>query len=191
MFLVPLEILELRTTLLLNTPIWKDKMQLNMATTYAIKVSSCMRKTKSTTDKAAEEPLPKWAEDEIKNVQFDQPETLIRTGYILDMYQEQSKIDIQLYEALQDGRTIIEGLDIPKSISMSDFMKGVVYEFKIKMFKGNLSTQLIELLKSKFSLQMEAIYRFELEEIQLMDVESDIAATPMPSDRENGAEGED
>lgn len=180
-----------RSTVLLNTPVHKDKMQLNMATTYAIKVSSCMRKTKSTTDKAAEEPLPKWAEDEIKNVQFDQPETLIRTGYILDMYQEQSKIDIQLYEALQDGRTIIEGLDIPKSISMSDFMKGVVYEFKIKMFKGNLSVQLIELLKSKFSLQMDAIYRFELEEIQLMDVESDIATAPLPSDGENGAEGED
>jgi hypothetical protein len=188
---MPFEILELRTTLLLNTPVYKDKMQLNMATTYAIKVSSRMRKTKSTTDKAAEEPLPKWAEDEIKTVQFDQPETLIRTGYILDMYQEQSKIDIQLYEALQDGRTIIEGLDIPKSISMSDFMKGVVYEFKIKMFKGNLSAQLVELLKSKFSLQMDAIYRFELEEIQLMDVESDIATTPLPSDGENGAEGED
>lgn len=188
---MPLEIFGLRTTLQLNTPEYKDKMQLNMATTYAIKVSSRMRKTKSTTDKAAEEPLPKWAEDEIKNVQFDQPETLVRTGYILDMYQEQSKIDIQLYEALQDGRTIIEGLDIPKSISMSDFMKGVVYEFKIKMFKGNLSAQLIELLKSKFSLQMDAIYRFELEEIQLMDVESDIATAPLPSDGENGAEDED
>jgi hypothetical protein len=74
---------------------------------------------------------------------------------------------------------------------MSDFMKGVVYEFKIKMFKGNLSAQLVELLKSKFSLQMDAIYRFELEEIQLMDVESDIATTPLPSDGENGAEGED
>ena len=188
---MPLEIFGLRTTMLLNTPVYKDKMQLNMATTYAIKVSSRMRKTKSTTDKAAEEPLPKWAEDEIKNVQFDQPETLIRTGYILDMYQEQSKIDIQLYEALQDGRTIIEGLDIPNPISMSDFMKGVVYEFKIKMFKGNLSAQLIELLKSKFTLQIDAIYRFELEEIQLMDVESDIATAPLPSDGENGAEGED
>ena len=150
-----------------------------------------MRKTKNTTDKTAEESLPKWAEDEIKTVKFDQPETLIRTGYILDIYQEQSKIDIQLYEALQDGRTIIEGLDIPKSIPMNDFMKGVVYEFRIKIFRGNLSTQLIELLKSKFSLQMDAIYRFELQEIQLMDVESDIATTSFPSDGENESEGED
>ena len=174
-----------------QTLVYGGKMQLNMATTYAIKVSGYMRKTKSTTDKAAEEPLPKWAEDEIKTLQFDQPETLIRTGYILDIYQEQSKMDIQLYEALHDGRTIIEGLDIPKSISMNDFMKGVVYEFKIKMFRGNLSTQLVELLKSKFSLQMDAIYRFELDEIQLMDVESDIATSSMPQDGEDGSEGED
>jgi hypothetical protein len=74
---------------------------------------------------------------------------------------------------------------------MNDFMKGVVYEFRIKIFRGNLSTQLIELLKSKFSLQMDAIYRFELQEIQLMDVESDIATTPLPSDGENESEGED
>jgi hypothetical protein len=70
-------------------------------------------------------------------------------------------------------------------------MKGVVYEFRIKIFRGNLSTQLIELLKSKFSLQMDAIYRFELQEIQLMDVESDIATTSLPSDGENESEGED
>lgn len=162
-----------------------------MATTYAITVSSRMRKTKSTTDKTAAEPLPKWAEDEIKTVQFGQPETLVRTGYILDIYEEQSKIDIQLYEALQDGRTIIEGLDIPKSISMNGFMKGVVYEFKIKIFKGNLSAKLVDLLQSKFSLQMDAIYRFELQEIQLMDVESDVTNNPAPSGGEDGSDGEE
>jgi hypothetical protein len=164
-------------------------MQLNIATTYAITVSSSMRKTKSAADKTTEEALPKWAEDEIKTVQFGQPEILVRTGYILDIYKEQSKIDIQLYEALHDGRTIIEGVDIPKSISMNDFMKGVVYEFRIKIFRGNLSPQLIELLRSKFSLQMDAIYRFELQEIQLMDVESDVSTTSLPSEGENGSNG--
>jgi hypothetical protein len=166
-------------------------MQLNIATTYAITVSSSMRKTKSATDKTTEEALPKWAEDEIKTVQFGQPEILVRTGYILDIYKEQSKIDIQLYEALHDGRTIIEGVDIPKSISMSNFMKGVVYEFRIKIFRGNLSPQLIELLRSKFSIQMEAIYRFELQEIQLMDVESDVSTTSLPSGGEDGSTGEE
>lgn len=166
-------------------------MQLNIATTYAITVSSSMRKTKSATDKTTEEALPKWAEDEIKTVQFGQPEILVRTGYILDIYKEQSKIDIQLYEALHDGRTIIEGVDIPTSISMNDFMKGVVYEFRIKIFRGNLSPQLIGLLRSKFSLQMDAIYRFELQEIQLMDVESDVSTASLPSEGENGSNGEE
>ena len=165
-------------------------MQLNMAISYANTISNLMRKTKNTTDKTSEEALPEWAENEIKTVQFGQPETLVRTGYILDIYPEQQKIDIQLYEALHDGRTIVEGLNIPKSLSMNDFMKGVVYEFRIKVFKGNLSASLIELLRSKYSLQMEAIYSFELQELQLMDVESDVAKTSLRSEREDIGEGD-
>jgi hypothetical protein len=42
------------------------------------------------------------------------------------------------------------------------------------MFKGELSSKVVELLKSKYNLDMNAIYRFELEDLQLMDVESDI-----------------
>ena len=165
-------------------------MQLNMAISYANTISNLMRKTKNTTDKTSEEALPEWAENEIKTVQFGQPETLVRTGYILDIYPEQQKIDIQLYEALHDGRTIVEGLNIPKSLSMNDFMKGVVYEFRIKVFKGNLSASLIELLRSKYSLQMEAIYSFELQELQLMDVESDVAKTSLRSESEDIGEGD-
>ena len=165
-------------------------MQLNMAISYANTISNLMRKTKNTTDKTSEEALPEWAENEIKTVQFGQPETLVRTGYILDIYPEQLKIDIQLYEALHDGRTIVEGLNIPKSLSMNDFMKGVVYEFRIKVFKGNLSASLIELLRSKYSLQMEAIYSFELQELQLMDVESDVAKTSLRSESEDIGEGD-
>ena len=146
-------------------------MQLNMAISYANTISNLMRKTKNTTDKTSEEALPEWAENEIKTVQFGQPETLVRTGYILDIYPEQLKIDIQLYEALHDGRTIVEGLNIPKSISMNDFMKGVVYEFRIKVFKVNLTAGLIELFRSKYSLQMEAIFSFELQDLQLLDEE--------------------
>ena len=165
-------------------------MQLNMAISYANTISNLMRKTKNTTDKTSEEALPEWAENEIKTVQFGQPETLVRTGYILDIYPEQLKIDIQLYEALHDGRTIVEGLNIPKSLSMNDFMKGVVYEFRIKVFKGNLSVGLIELLRSKYSLQMEAIFSFELQELQLMDVESDVAKTSLRSEGEDVDEGD-
>ena len=125
-----------------------------------------------------EETLPRWAEDEIRTVQFVEPEIIIRTGYILDIYEKDYKIDIQLYEALSDGRTIIEDLDVPKSMMISSFMKGFVYEFKIKMFRGPLGAKLVELLKTKFALEMDAIYRFELQELQMMDVESDQPTTP-------------
>ena len=47
----------------------------------------------------------------------------------------------------------------------------------IMMFKGELSSKLSELLKSKYNLDMNAIYKFELEDLQLMDVESDIHAS--------------
>ncbi|MDW0257464.1 MAG: hypothetical protein QN829_01915, partial [Nitrososphaeraceae archaeon] len=75
--------------------------------------------------------LPQWAEDEIKAVQFDKPEILTRSGYILAVYEDAHKIDLQIYEALSDGRTIIEGLDVPNNLKISDLLKGFIYEFKI------------------------------------------------------------
>ena len=91
------------------------------------------------------EALPKWAEDEIKSVNFEDPQTVSRTGYILDIYEKDFKVDIQVYEPLPDGRTIVEGLDVPTNMKISEFMKGFVYEFKIKMYKGKLSSQLADL----------------------------------------------
>lgn len=123
-----------------------------------------------------EEGLPKWAEDEIRSAQFGKPETITRTGYILDIYESDYKIDIQVYEPMPDGRSIVEGLDVPKTMKISDFMKGFVYEFKINVFTAPLSAKVVELLKTKFGLDMGAIYRFELQELQLMDVESDLPA---------------
>ena len=145
-----------------------------------------MGKTKSASSRSSEdEALPKWAEDEIKSVQFGDPEILTRTGYILDIYENDFKIDIQLYEALPDGRTIIEGLNVPRSSKIVDFMKGVVYEFKIKMFHGSLSSKLVELLRTKFAIEMDTIYRFDLEELQMMDVESDLPSMSPSSDGED------
>ena len=132
-----------------------------------------------------DESLPKWAEDEIKSVQFGAPEILTRSGYILAVYEDAYKIDLQIYEALSDGRTIIEGLDVPKNLKISDFLKGFIYEFKIKMFMGELSSKLVELLKSKYNLDMNAIYRFELEDLQLMDVESDIQTSTSTAEDED------
>jgi hypothetical protein len=144
-----------------------------------------MGRAKGVSSRSTEEALPGWAEDEIKSVQFGQAEVLTRTGYILDIYEKDFKLDIQLYESLPDGRTIVENLDVPKSMSIDAFRKGVVYEFKIKMFKGQLSMKLIGFLKSKYSLEMDAIYKFELQELQLMDIESDQPSTSLESDEDN------
>jgi len=145
-----------------------------------------MGKAKAKNEGSQEEGLPKWAEDEIKSAQFEKPETIARTGYILDIYESDFKIDIQVYEPMPDGRSIVEGLDVPKSMKISDFMKGFVYEFKVKVFTAPLSPKVVELLKSKFSLEMKAIYRFELQELQMMDVESD-----MPTASSSEEEGDD
>lgn len=141
--------------------------------------------SRSMKDGPSGESLPKWAEDEIKSVQFREPEILTRSGYILAIYEDVYKIDLQIYEALSDGRTIIEGLDVPRNLKISDFLKGFIYEFRIKMFKGVLSSKLVELLKTTYNLEMNAIYRFELEDLQLMDVESDIQTTTSTSEDED------
>jgi len=124
-----------------------------------------------------EEPLPKWAEDEIKSVTFAEPQMVTRSGYFLDIYENEYKVDIQVYEALPDGRSIVEGLDVPRGMRITDFIKGSVYEFKINVYKGNLSSKLTELLKSKYNLDMDSIYRFEVQELQIMDVESDVPSS--------------
>ena len=138
-----------------------------------------------------DQSLPKWAEDEIKSVQFNPPEVIVRTGYILDIYESDSKIDIQVYEPMSDGRSIVEGLDVPRTMKIGDFMKGFVYEFKINMFTGPLSAKVVELLKTKFALDMNAIYRFELKELQLMDVESDLPSESTSSAAADADEDEE
>ena len=132
-----------------------------------------------------EEGLPKWAEDEIKSAQFGQPETIARIGYILDIYESDFKVDIQVYEPVPDGRTIVEGLDVPRSMKIANFMKGFVYEFKIKVFTAPLGAKVIELLKTKFDLEMRAIFRFELQDLQLMNVESDHPTSSNPAESDD------
>ena len=153
-----------------------------------------MGKTRSPSSRStSDEALPAWAEDEIRSVPLEEQDTITRTGYILDIYDKDFKIDIQLYESLPDGRTIIENLDVPKSIDISSFMKGFVYEFKIRVYMGQLSGRVVELLKTKYGLDMDRIYKFELQELQLMDVESDQPAASSSSfssseEEENEAE---
>lgn len=159
---------------------------------YCDRVIKLARSTRAArTSQDEPEALPKWAEDEIKSVNFEDPQTVSRTGYILDIYEKDFKVDIQVYEPLPDGRTIVEGLDVPTNMKISEFMKGFVYEFKIKMYKGKLSSQLADLLKSKYALEMESIYRFEMEDLQMLDVESDVAKSSNESSADSDDDGGD
>jgi hypothetical protein len=129
-----------------------------------------------------DEGLPKWAEDEIKSAQFVKPEVTTRTGYILEIYDKDLRLDIQVYEPMPDGRVIIEGISLPNSVKINDLMKGFVYEFKISVYTASLSDKVVELLKTKFGLDMKAIYNFEIKELMLMDVESDLPAASSSDD---------
>jgi hypothetical protein len=135
-----------------------------------------------------DEGLPKWAEEEIKSAQFGQPEVMTRTGYILEIYEKEYRLDIQVYEPMPDGRVIIEGISLPQSVKMSDLMKGFVYEFKINVYTAPLSDKVIELLKTKFNLDMKAIFNFEMKELALMDVESDMPVSSTSSSEDDNEE---
>ncbi len=123
--------------------------------------------------KSDENGLPDWADNELKNAIFQPLDTINRTGYFLDINEQNKKADIQLYESLPDGRTIVEEIEISDDVKTSELMKGFVYEYKIKISKARLSDQLCELLKARYQIDMEEIFKFDLESAQMMDVESD------------------
>ncbi|MEX1996350.1 MAG: hypothetical protein WD884_03095 [Nitrosopumilaceae archaeon] len=127
--------------------------------------------------------LPQWAQDEIKNAKFGKPESQTRTGYILEIYDKDMKIDVQLYEEVEDGRRIIT-LDLPKKIKPAELMKGVVYEFMFNSLKASLSKKIFEFLKKEMEMDMDAIYQFELTNLELMDVDSGTAGSSTESEEE-------
>jgi hypothetical protein len=134
--------------------------------------------------KSEENGLPEWAENEIKFANFKEYDIINRTGYFLDINEERKKADIQLYETLPDGRTIIEEIEISDKSNINDFMKGFVYEYNIRISKAGLSEQLVELLKTKYQLDINEIYKFDLENAKMMNVESDIIQNTPDEDDE-------
>ncbi len=115
--------------------------------------------------------IPKWVTDEIKNAKFGKPKELTRTGYILEIYDKDNKIDSQLYEPVEDGRSIIT-LDLPKNIKPRTLQKGVVYEFVFNLLKAPLNEKVVEYFKTEKEFDMNAIYQFELNKIKLIDDET-------------------
>ena len=116
--------------------------------------------------------IPDWVSDEIQNAKFKKPEELKRTGYILELYNEDNKIDVQLYEPVEDGRHIVT-MDLPKKIKIDDLEKGVVYEFTFDQHKAPLSKKVSEYLVKEKEIEMNAIYQFELKSLELLDVGSE------------------
>lgn len=115
--------------------------------------------------------IPDWVTDEIQNAKFQKPEELKRTGYVLEIYDVDNKIDAQLYDPVEDGRHIVT-MDLPKKIKPSDLEKGVVYEFTFDQHKAPLSKKVSEYLQKEKEIDMNAIYQFELKSMELLDVGS-------------------
>ena len=122
------------------------------------------------------EDIPKWVTDEIQNAKFEKSVSVTGTGYILETYEKDDKADIQLYEAVEDGRHIVT-MDMPKKIKMASLQRGEVYEFKFNSLKAPLDKKAVEYLKNEKEIEMSAIYQFELKSLELLDVGSSDKAT--------------
>ncbi len=115
--------------------------------------------------------IPDWVTNEIQNAKFEKPEELKKTGYILECYDADNKIDVQLYDPVEDGRHIVT-MDLPKKTKIKDLEKGTVYEFSFDQHKAPISKKVSEYLEKEKEIEMNAIYQFELKSLELLDVGS-------------------
>ncbi len=119
--------------------------------------------------------IPDWVTDEIQNVKFKKHDVLKKSGYVLELYDADNKIDVQLYDPVEDGRHIIT-MDLPKKIKIGELEKGLVYEFTFDQHKAPLSKKVSEYLEKEKEIDMNASYQFELKSLELLDVGSSEAA---------------
>ena len=115
--------------------------------------------------------IPDWVSDEIQNAKFQKPKEMKKSGYILEFYNADNKVDVQLYDAIEDGRHIVT-MDLPKKIKIDDLVKGEVYEFVFDQHKAPISKKVSEFLDKEKEIEMTAIYQFELKSLELLDVNS-------------------
>jgi len=92
-----------------------------------------------------------------------------QSGYILEFYYEDNKIDTQLYNGVEDGRHIVT-MNVPKTIKMDGLLKGEVYEFIFDQHKAPLSKKVTEFLDKE--IEMNAIYQFDLKSLELTEAGS-------------------
>jgi len=111
--------------------------------------------------------IPEDVNKELESPKFGKPTEITASGYVLDINEKDSIVDIQSYEPIS-GTTILEGLSISKKIKLNDLEKGTVYEFKLDELKAPLSKKTIEYLKEQ-GITMNAIIQFELKETKIID----------------------
>ena len=111
--------------------------------------------------------IPEDIDAELKSPKFGKPKTHSVSGYILDINEADKKVDIQLYEPLS-GTTILEGLELSKTVNLNDLEKGIVCEFKLDELKASLSKKTIEYLKEQ-GITLTTIIKFELKEFKIID----------------------
>jgi len=121
--------------------------------------------------KKKEDDIPDWVTDEIQNAKFKKPVEMKQSGYILEFYYEDNKLDVQLYEGVEDGRHIVT-MDVPKTIKMDGLLKGEVYEFIFDQHKAPLSKKVTEFLEKEKEIDMKAIYQFDLKSLELVEAGS-------------------
>ena len=121
--------------------------------------------------KKKEDEIPEWVTDEIQNAKFKKPVEIKTSGYILEFYYEDNKVDIQLYDAVEDGRHIVT-MDVAKDIKIDNLLKGEVYEFVFDQHKAPLSKKVAEFLEKEKEIEMKAIYQFDLKSLELLEVGS-------------------
>jgi len=117
--------------------------------------------------------IPEDVNKELKSPKFGKPTEITASGYVLDINEKDSKVDIQTYEPIS-GATILEGLSISKTIKLNDLEKGVVCEFKLDELKAPLSKSTVEYLKEQ-GIIMDKIIQLELKEVKIIDENSEDA----------------
>ena len=120
-----------------------------------------------------QDDIPEDVNKELESPKFGKPSKLTASGYILDVNDKDSKVDIQTYEPIS-GATILEGLSISKTIKLNDLEKGVVCEFKLDELKAPLSKSTVEYLKEQ-GIIMDKIIQLELKEVKIIDENSEDA----------------
>ncbi len=108
--------------------------------------------------------LPKWVVEGIKNVKFSKPKSRKSSGYVLELYGDDRKADIQLYDAVEDGRRIVT-MDLAKEIDLNIVERGTVYEFSFEESKGKIDPKIVEYLKETKEVEMDSVYQFTMLEM--------------------------